>query len=560
MPSREPAHDRAPLVPPSLARGLRGAVASPHHLASAAGIATLRAGGSAVDAAIATNAALSVVTSYMCGLGGDAFWLIWDGSRLDGLNGSGRSGRAASIEAAAAAGLTSMPFHGPWTVTVPGAIRSWADAHARHGRLRWPDLLRPAIELAEGFPASTAWSASVERAARAYGAESDWARVFRPHGRPWLVGERVSLPALGSTLERLAGDGPDAAYTGTLAARAAEYLGSRGSPLTREDFADHRSDWTEPIETVYRGVTATSHRPNSSGAIALELLNVLATLDPPPRDRFGEHGVEDARWIHLALETARLCLADRDAYLTDPDGMVPDALERLLSERHARALASRLDDRHVLAPRAHAGDRSGDTVYLATADRWGAAVSLIESNYSGFGSGLVDPATGVAYQNRGAFFSLDPGHANALAPRKRTMHTLTPGMLFRDGRPWIVHGSMGGEIQPQVFAQFVSAVVDGGLDIATALALPRWAADVAEHYGAPVVTRLERRIPEAIAADLAARGHRVEWGAAFDSGFGHAHAVEVRALDAGGAAGRADETVSLAAATDPRSEGLPAAW
>jgi gamma-glutamyltranspeptidase len=555
------------LIPARAARGLRGAIVSPQELASQAGLAILRAGGGAVDAAIATNAALAVVAADKCGLGGDAFWLIWDGSTLHGLNGSGRSGAAATSEAARAAGLEEMPLRGPWTVTVPGAVRSWGDAHRRFGRLDWADLLAPAIDLAAGFPATPGWCAAVERGAAVYGADSDWARTFRPHGRGWLVGERVAVPALRQTLERLAADGPDAAYEGPLADGAAAYLTSRGSPLTAADFREHASDWTEPVRTEYRGATATSHPANSCGPIALLLLDILGRLDPPPPDAFDGRGCHDARWVHLGLEAARLAHAERDALLTDPDRMSAEALERLGSGVRARELAGRLDPERRAAPIAASLRAGGGTAYMAAADRWGGAVSLIESNYAGFGSGLVDPATGIGYQNRGAFFRLDPRHANALEPRKRTLHTLTPGMLFRDGRPWIVHGSMGGELQPQIFAQFVSGVVDGGLDIATQVAAPRWAARMRGHFEPPIRTILESRFPSTVAEGLAARGHDVEWAKPFDSGMGHEHAIELPGASPEGAPGGTGDGLpgatwdtGIAAFSDPRSEGGAAVW
>ena len=551
---RDPLPASVPLFP---AWGRRGAVVSPHRLATEAGLGILRAGGGAVDAAIATNAALAVVAAHSCGLGGDAFWLIWDGHSLAGLNGSGRSGAGATIAAARSVVGAQMPTLGPWTVTVPGAIRSWGDAHARFGRLPWPDLLTPAIELADGFPASPGWSAAVERGATRYGPAGDWARVFRPHGRPWRLGEVVTPTGLAATLRRLAGEGPDAAYTGSLASRAAAYLAAAGSPLTADDIAAHRSDWTEPIRSAYRGVTATSHAPNSSGVVALQLLNVLARFPPPPADAFDGRGVADPRWVHIGLEAARLTLTERDRLLTDPEAMAPGALEQMLSGEQADTLAARIDpDRATLLPPSPLPP-GGGTIFLATADRWGGVVSLIESNYGGFGSGLVDPQTGIGYQNRGAFFSLDAGHANALAPRKRTMHTLTPGMLFADGRPWVVHGAMGGEVQPQIFAQVVSALVDGGVDVATAVGAPRWAADVVEHYGHPSLTRLEPRFGPEILTGLRARGHDVELAEPFDPGMGHCHAIElVRDPEAPDDLGR----LTFAAATDPRSEGAPGVW
>ncbi len=514
----------------------------------------LRAGGSAVDAAIATNAALAVVAAHSCGLGGDAFWLIWDGRELHGLNGSGRSGSAASLDAARAANGERLPLRGPWTVTVPGAIRSWGDAHARFGRLAWPDLLAPAIELAEGFPASWSWQAAVERSAPIFGADSDWARAFRPAGRPWRYGEIVVVPGLATTLRRIADEGPGTVYDGSLAARAAAYLTSRGARIEADDLAAHTSDWTTPIRTSYRGIEATSHPPNSCGAIALQLLNVLGTVAPPPPVAFDAHGVADAAWVHLGLEAARATLAERDRWLTDPGSMAPGALEALLSSERAASIAAGIDPDHTRAQAPLPDRAGGGTAYLATADRWGGVVSLIESNSYGFGSGLVDPETGIGYQNRGASFSLDPARVNVLAPHKRTMHTLTPGMLFRDGRPWVVHGSMGGEIQPQIFAQVVSALVDGGLDVATAVAAPRWAAEMPEHHMPPSMSVIESRYHPQVVEQLRARGHDVLQRADFDPGLGHTHAIELLRD------GDGDVPTAFAAATDPRSEGSPAVW
>ena len=539
-----------------LARGVRGAVTSPHHLASEAGLGILRAGGSAVDAAIATNAALAVVAAHSCGLGGDAFWLIWDeAGGAVALNGSGRSAAGATIEAAGAAGLTDMPVRGPWTVTVPGAIDSWREAHARFGRLLWADLLGPAIELSEGFAAGGAWIEAVERSADVFGGRSDWAQVFRPRGQPWRPGERVALPALAQTLRMLAADGPETAYRGPLAARSAEYLESHGSPLRASDLAAHRSDWMPPIATTYRGVTALSHPPNSCGPLALQTLNVLARFRAPDPSAFDGAGVADVDWVHIGLEASRLVIAERDAVLTDLDHMAPDALRAMLSPERADELAGRIDMGAAVPPPRSTLPRGGGTIHLATADRWGGLVSLLQSNYRGFGSGLVDPQTGIAYQNRGSFFRLEAAHANALGSAKRTLHTLTPGMLLRDGRPWIAHGAMGGEIQPQVFAQFVSAMVDGGLDIATAVAAPRWAADVDAHLGPPALTVLESRYHAAVIEGLRRRGHDVRVTAPWSSGMGFEHAVEI--VRETGGQGRG---TTLAATADPRSEGLPAVW
>ncbi len=545
---REPA-----LVPAPTAWGTRGAVVSPHHLATTAGLGMLRAGGTAVDAAIATNAALAVVAGHSCGLGGDAFWLIHDPATgiVHALNGSGRSAAGASPEAAIAAGLRSMPQRGPWSVTVPGAIHSWGEAHARFGRLAWADLLAPAIELAEGFPASPGWVAAVERAAAVFGSDGDWARTYRPAARPWRVGETIRLTALTRTLRTLASEGPSDAYTGSLARRAASWLADRGSPISATDLEHHRSDWGTPVGTTYRGVTCLSHPPNSCGPVAVETLQVLERFEPPAPGSFDGLGVADARWVHLGLEASRLALADRDRWLSDLETMEPGALDRLLSREHASAVAARIDPHRAAPVRPSELPAGGGTIYLATADDEGGAVSLIESNYAGFGSGLVDAETGIAYQNRGAFFRLEAGHANSLAPGKRTVHTLTPGMMLRDGVPWVIHGSMGGEIQPQVFAQVVSAMVDGGVDPATAVAAPRWAANVVTHLGPPTLTVLESRYRPEVIDGLRARGHDPHVIEPWSSAKGHAHVIEL---------GRAGTDRWFAAATDPRSEGLPGAW
>jgi gamma-glutamyltranspeptidase/glutathione hydrolase len=546
-----------PLVPAPLARGARGAVVAPHHLATSAGLAILAAGGAAVDAAIATNAVLAVVMPNACGIGGDAFWLIWDATerRQVALNGSGRSPAAADAGRLRAGGLDRLPLRGPLTITVPGAVRSWEDAHRRSGRLPMADLLAPAIELARaGFPAWDGFIEAVEATAPAVeavlGAGSGWEQLFRPAARPWHPGELVLSPALAATLERLASVGLADLYEGELASRQAAGLAAAGSPITADDLRRHRSDWTTPISTEYRGVTVTTHPPNSQGVVALELLRILATFTPPPTGAFGPGGPRDPDWIHRGIEAAKLAMADRDAHLTDPaDRDIP--LERLLDPAHAEDLAARIDPRRAAVPPAATNPRGGGTIWLGVVDADGNAASLIESNYSGFGSGVADPATGIHYQNRGSYFSLDPDHPNVLRPHKRTLHTLMPGMLLRDGRPWVVVGSMGGDAQPQIHAQVVSALVDGGVDVATAVGAPRWFVEPAEHFAPPVDVTVEPRFEPGILEELEARGHPLRRVGTFDGRLGHCHAIEL--VDGGPGAGG-----TLAAATDPRSAGLPA--
>ncbi len=545
--------DVRPLVPALLARGASGAVVAPHHLATAAGLGILRAGGSAVDAAIATNAVLAVVMGSACGIGGDAFWLVWDApsAALVALNGSGRSA-ARHLEVVEAAGLSRMPIRGPLSITVPGAVASWGEAHARWGRLAREAILGPAIELADGgFAASAAWAASVEAAARAFDSPA-WGRVYRPLGRPWRPGERVRLPALAGTLRRIAAAGFADLYVGDLAAAQAAGLAAVGSPIDAADLAAHTTDVRSPLTTTYRGVTVATHPPNSSGVVGLEILRILERMGAPDPSVLGEGRGAGVAWTHAGIEAAKLALADRDAFLTDPDA-VPVPVDAILSDDHVADLAASIDRRRASEPAPSRLPRGGGTIYLATVDHDGNAVSLIESNYMGFGSGVVDPATGIAYQNRGSYFSLDPSAANRLAPRKRTLHTLMPAMLLRDGRPWVVVGSMGGDAQPQIHAQVVPALVDGGLSAAAAVAMPRWFVDPPEHFAPPRIVRVEPRVGRETIEGLRAMGHDVAVAQPFDPGLGHCHAIEL--VDGGPAMGG-----TLAAATDPRSEGAPAAW
>jgi gamma-glutamyltranspeptidase len=375
-----------------------------------------------------------------------------------------------------------------------------------------------------------------------------------------MAGEIVRFPALAATLARLADEGFDAFYDGDLGERQARFLAGAGGSHAAADFRGHTSTWTDPISTTYRGVRVTSHPPNSSGLVALELLNILEAAGAPGAGVFGLDAdgrgaaVADARWIHLAIEAAKLAIADRDAHLTDPEFHdIPVA--RLLDKGYAAELAARIDRERASVPAPSTNPPGGGTIYLAVVDREGNAVSLIESNYLGFGSGVVDPETGIHYQNRGSYFSLDAGHANVLAPGKRTLHTLLPGMLFRDDdAPWVVAGSMGGDAQPQIHAQLVSDLVDGGLDIRSAVSAPRWNVESARHFDPPTTLRIEPRFAPGVLESLRAMGHDVQPGQPFDSGLGHEHAIEL--LNGGPSA----EEGSVAATTDPRSTGLPAVW
>jgi gamma-glutamyltranspeptidase/glutathione hydrolase len=550
------------LVPVPLVRGSRGAVVAPHHLASTAGLGVLRAGGTAVDAAIATNAVLAVVMPNNCGIGGDAFWLIWDEGtgRLHALNGSGRAPAAADAARLRSEGIERLPMRGPLTITVPGAVRSWGDAHARFGRLSRADVLAPAIELAgRGFPAWDDLIDGIERTAaivaRDVGTEAAgrFTTLFRSQGRRWRAGELIRLETLAATLARVADIGFDELYDGDLGERQASFLADAGSSIGVGDLQAHTSTWGDPLTARYRETTVATHPPNSSGMVALEILGILGAMTPPRPAAFGPAGVAETSWIHAGIEAAKLALADRNDFLADPAFAAPP-MERLLSEANLAALAKGMDPTRASAGRAVAR-LPGGTIYLATADGEGNAVSLIQSNWNGFGSGVVDPDTGIHYQNRGRSFRLEAGHPNVLEPGKRPLHTLLPWMLFGPGAkaPWIVGGSMGGDAQPQIAAQVISSLVDGGVDVRTAVSAPRWYVEPEGHFGPAVDVHAEPRFRDGLLDELAAMGHPVERMAAFDSDLGHCHAIEL--VDGGPAHGG-----SLAAATDPRSAGLPAVW
>ena len=530
---------------------------APHHLATAAGLALLEAGGHAVDAAIATNAVLGVVMPHGCGIGGDAFWLVWDEAAGEevALNGSGRAPAGIDPDGLRAAGMDRIPLRGPLSITVPGAVRSWADAHRRWGRLSREIVLAAAVEhAAAGFPAWDQLIESVEETDADIGDEpwtAGFRQVWRPGARRWRPGEIVRLPALAATLRTLAVEGFDAYYDGDLGERIARGLAAAGGPHTVADLRGHRSTWGTPISTTYRGVRVTTHPPNSSGIIALEILNVLERFEPPPVARFDGRGWSDAAWIHRQLEAAKLAYADREAHLADPAFReVP--VELLLSKGRAAGLAARIDPGRADPVPSPARTLVGGTIYLGVVDAEGNAVSLIQSNAAGFGSGVLDPATGIHFQDRGASFSLDPAHRNTLLPGGRTAHTLLPGMLFREGarRPWVVAGSMGGDIQPQIHVQLISALVDGGADIATAVAAPRITVQPDGWCAPPTAVRADGTPAAGVLDELRRLGHRVE-RVPFPAALGHEHAIEL--VDGGPAAAG-----SLAAATDPRSTGLPA--
>jgi gamma-glutamyltranspeptidase/glutathione hydrolase len=521
----------------------RGAVAAPHHAASQAGLSILQRGGSAVDAAIAANAVLAVVYPHMAGLGGDLFALVWDASagRLVGLNASGRSGSAATIDWFQRRGHQRIPSRGPLAcVTVPGAVDGWWRLHQDHGRLPWESLFEAAIELAsDGFAVPDSLAAWSIPNAEILDADPTARATFRPDGRPLQMGERLTLSALGRTIRTVAKHGPDAFYRGEIAEQVAAYLQERGGLLTADDFAANAPSAVEPITSTYRGYTACQLPPNTQGFVALEMLGILDGLD------VAAMGDASTAYVHTLAEAARLAFVDRDRYLTDPDFLdIP--LDRLLSSEHAAELRGKLDPTRKGDSASAAAP--GGTCYLCAVDRDGNAVSLIQSVYFDFGSGVVAGETGVLLQNRGSFFSLDPAHPNRLEPRKRTFHTLIPAMLLKDGQPALVYGNMGGEGQPQSQAAVVTRILDFGYDIQRAIDAPRWLYGRTWGTESAALT-IEDGIAPEVGERLTAMGHDVRRVPMWSDTMGHAQAIQIDR----------EQGVYWAAA-DPRSDGAAAGW
>ena len=444
----------------------RGMVATPHPLATAAGVEALRAGGTAVDAAVAANAMLAVVYCNACGLGGDAFALVWDPGerRLHGYNGSGRSPAGLTPDVVRTAGHETMPQRGPLAINVPGAVDAWAQLLERFGRRSLADALLPAAATADdGYALTDINVRSIRAALPTF--DADARAVFESAGN---AGDRFRQPLLAATLRTLADGGRDAYYTGPIGAEIARAVQAAGGVLAADDLAAHRGDWVEPISTSYHGVDVATIPPNSQGITALMALNALATLDWPMGPPLS------AERIHAQVEAIKVAWSERDRCVADPDRGLADPAQ-LLSAEHARWMASRLDP-HRSQTFTPTNPPGGGTVYLCAADADGMLVSLIESNYMGFGSGIMGGSTGVMLQNRGAYFSLDPGHPNVLAPRSRTLHTLMPGMLLRDGVAEVAFGAMGGDGQPQTMVQLVTGMLDDGLDAQAVIDRPRWVA------------------------------------------------------------------------------------
>lgn len=489
---------RAPYPTPRTPVFGRNVVATSQPLAAQAGLHVLRSGGNAVDAAIAAAAAIAITEPVSNGLGSDNFAILWDGSSLHGLNSSGVAPAAWTREALAARHGESLPLRGVDTITVPGAVAGWHALHERFGRASFADCLAPAIELAErGYAVAPMvrqkWAAQVGELS----AQPGFAEVFMPHGRAPEIGERVRMPGAAATLRGLAERGARDYYEGEIAERLVSWLRGHGALHTLDDFAAYRPEWVGTISRRYRGYEVHEIPPNGQGIAALMALGMLEHFDLAGLDP------DSVACRHLQIEAMKAAFADVYRYVADPRAMTDVTAADLLADAYL-AERARLIDRSRATDFGPGRPPSGGTIYLSAADESGMMISFIQSNYMGFGSGVVMPDLGISLQNRGQGFSLDPESVNVVAPGKRPFHTIIPGFLMRDGKPQMSFGVMGGNMQPQGHVQTLVRMIDHGQNPQAACDAPRW------KVNRGLSVDLEDTVSDAVEQDLRAMGHVIE--------------------------------------------------
>ncbi len=496
-----------------------GIVATSHTLASQAGAQILARGGSAIDAAIAANAVLGVTEPMMNGVGGDLFLIYWDAKtgKLYGLNSSGWAPRGLSIEYLKQKGIFQMPQAGIDSVTVPGAVEGWSKAHARFGKLPWKDLFTPAIYYAEhGYPVPELIHGFWEDAAQALKQTPEAERIYLPAGKVPEIGEMFSNPDLGKTLRLIAEGGRDAFYRGEIAQSIVATSTELGGTMKPDDLADFSAEWVEPISIDYHGWKVYELPPNGQGMAALEMLNIMSTLQP---DKAGPLAPME---LHNRIEAMKLAYSDLYRYNADPRfAKVP--VKGLLAPDYAKLRASLIDPAKANCTPASGSPARSDTTYLAAVDKDGNIASLIQSNYDAFGSGVAVKGRGFVLQDRGGLFVLDPSHPNALAPRKRPFHTIIPAFM-EQGDVHIGFGIMGGANQPLAHAQFVSNFVDYGMNIQAALSEPRFTVRPTEQgIGCDII--IESRVPAETLTELEKKGHKFKVRKEYSTAMGRGQVV-----------------------------------
>ncbi|MFW5993615.1 MAG: gamma-glutamyltransferase family protein [Halanaerobiaceae bacterium] len=519
--------------------GKNGMVATSQPLAAQAGLSVLRRGGNAVDAAVATAAALTVLEPTSNGIGSDAFAIVWIDGKLHGLNSSGQAPAGISREKVRELGHGEMPKYGLTPVTVPGAPAAWAALNYRFGKLPLIEVLSEAIRYAEnGFPVSPVTAAAWQRAAEVYKKNLDgdefagWFKTFTDkNDNAPKAGEIWRSYDHAETLKSIAHTGAESFYNGEIAEKIGEFSEKHDGFIRGEDLASFKPEWVDPISVNYRGYEIWELPPNGQGIIALIALNILK--------EFKLEGLSQLEKYHKSIEALKLAFADGQKYITDPEKMSLKP-EELLSQAYAEK-RSRLIGEKALTPEPGQPPEGG-TVYLAAADRDGQMVSFIQSNYMGFGSGIVVPGTGIALQNRGHTFSLDPEHENSLEPGKRTYHTIIPGFMTKDSQPIGPFGVMGGFMQPQGHLQVVMNTIDRGFNPQAALDAPRW------QWTEGKKIKVENNFPAREARLLAERGHEIQVSLSSGS-FGRGQIIW-----------KDENTGVLAGATEPRTDGTVAAF
>jgi gamma-glutamyltranspeptidase/glutathione hydrolase len=495
----------------SVVMARNGVIATSQPLASAAGLRVLQHGGNAIDAAVTAAAVLSVVEPTMNGVGGDLFAIVYDAKTrtIRGLNASGRAPAAATIEEFRRRSLDDIPYRGVLSVSVPGVVDGWNELLTKHGTIPLARALEPAIGYArDGFAVSEIIAEQWKAGEKTLSQDPPAAATFLPGGRAPAAGEVFRNPQLASTLEQIARGGRDAFYRGPIAQAIAADMKRRNGLVAAGDLAAHRSDWIAPLSTTYRGHEVFELPPNTQGVVALEILNILEGFDVKSL------GHNSAAYLHLLVEAKRIAFADRGAWLGDLGSVPPAVLKKLYSKEYAAERRREIDPARAAKdyqPLAIGGSApgpkdlpaaTGDTIYLTAADRAGNVVSLIQSIYESFGSGIVAGDTGIVLHNRGSLFSMQAGHPNVLAPGKRPFHTLVPAMVLKDGRPWLSFGVMGGDMQAQGHVQVLLNLIDFGMNVQEAGEAARF-----RHSAAGLA--LESAIGAQVRADLEARGHRV---------------------------------------------------
>ena len=491
---------------------VHGMVASSHPLATQIGLEILKQGGSAVDAAIAVNAALGLMEPTGNGIGGDLFAIVWDAKskKLYGLNASGPAPKKLSLEYFQKNNLSEYPEFGPLPVTVPGAVAGWSELHKKFGKLPIKRLFKPTIAYArEGFPVTETIAYYFTLNKQRFQDYPNFKEVWMANGDVPKTGEIFKNPALGNTLETLADKGLSEFYTGDIARITADFIQAQGGFLSYDDLASYRPEWVQPISTDYRGYEVWELPPNTQGLATLQILNILEGFN------LAELGLYSTEYIHLFIEAKKLAFADRAKFYADPRfAKLP--IETLLSKDYATKRRQEINPKKAALVDASGLPQYGDTVYLTTADQEGNMVSLIQSNYSGMGSGMTPPELGFMLQNRGTLFSLDPKHLNVVAGGKRSFHTIIPAFVTKDGDPYISFGVMGGATQPQAQAQVLINIIDFGMNLQEAGDAPRIvhsgsSQPSGERMRSGGTVSLESAFDEKIRKELVEMGHTLKY-------------------------------------------------